>query len=64
MVERDILMVNQIALLAQENNAEIIVINLFLIKKLIIPAQLDMIQVILGIGKKVLILEYIEIKRL
>jgi hypothetical protein len=52
----------QIVLDKLENNAKKIVINQFLIKKLIILIQLGMIQVIHGIGKKGLILEFIEIR--
>ena len=61
MEEEDTLMVKAIVLVALGNNVEIIVQNLFHIKRLIILHLEDMIQVIIGIGKKELIQEFIEI---
>ena len=60
----DILMVNLIAQDVLEHNVVKIVDILFLIKKLMIQIQEDMMQEVLTIGKKILILEHIEILKL
>ena len=55
------LMENQTALNVDQKYVLNIALNLFLIKKLMTLYQLDMIQVIVLIGKKAPILEFIEI---
>jgi hypothetical protein len=60
----DSLMENPIAKIAQENNAEIIVEDLFLINQLMIQIQEVMMQEAQIIGKKILILEFIEMLKL
>ena len=57
-------MENPIAKIAQENNAEIIVEDLFLINQLMIQIQEVMMQEAQIIGKKILILEFIEMLKL
>ena len=61
---KDTQMVNHIVPNALENNAKIIVENLFLIKKPIIQILLVMILEVLIIGKKMNTQELIEIWRL
>ena len=61
----DILMVNQIAQdVIQILNVLKIVEEVFLIKKLIIQIHKDMMLEVLVTGKKILILEHIEIVKL